>query len=99
MPEIDPQIIEVPVDPPAGDAGQDPKKECVMDAQDYAILKQESHGNFLANNRDGRNMGSIAMGVLQGAAARAFDELGVPESRATSGLIATPVAGPTTQAN
>lgn len=95
MPEIDPQIIQVPVDPPAGNAGAQQRK-CPMSPDDYAILKQESHGNFMANNRDGRNMGSIAMGVLQGAAARAFDELGVPESRATSGLIATPVAGPTT---
>jgi hypothetical protein len=97
MPENNPQIIEVPVGPPAGDAGANQETK-TMDTQDYAILKQESHGNFLANNRDGRNMGSIAMGVLQGAAARAFDELGVPESRATSGLIATPVAGPTTSA-
>ena len=95
MPGINPQIIQVPVDPPAGDAGANQRKN-VMNPEDYAILKQESHGNFMANNRDGRNMGAIAMGVLQGAAARSFDELGVPESRATSGLIATPVAGPTT---
>lgn len=93
MPETDPQIIQVPVDP---DTATTSEENETMDAQDYAILKQESHGNFLANNRDGRNMGSIAMGVLQGAAARAFDELGVPESRATSGLIATPVAAPST---
>jgi len=30
--------------------------------------------------------------------ARNFDELGTIESRANSGVIATPVAGPTTQA-
>lgn len=93
MPVDDPQIIQVPVDPVPSTPVEE---KAVMDDKDYAILKQESHGNFLANNRDGRNMGSIAMGVLQGAAARAFDELGVPESRATSGLIATPVAPPST---
>lgn len=62
-----------------------------------AELQLESVGNIQANNRDGRNVGTIAMGVLQAAAARNFDELGVTESRATSGVIATPVASPTTQ--
>lgn len=58
----------------------------------------ESVGNIQANNRDGRAIGTMAIGVLQGAMARNFDELGVVESRATSGVIATPVASPTTQA-
>lgn len=44
-----------------------------------------------------RNVANIAMGVLQTAAARSFDELGVTESRATSGVIATPIASPSTQ--
>lgn len=63
-----------------------------------AQLMVESTGNIQANNRDGRNVSTIALGVLQAAAARNFDELGVTESRATSGVIATPVASPTTQA-
>lgn len=62
------------------------------------LLMAESAGNIQANNRDGRNVGTTAMGVLQGAMARNFDELGVSESRANSGLIATPIASPTTQA-
>ena len=57
----------------------------------------ETVGNIQANNRDGRNIGSLAAGVLQAAMARNFDELGTIESRANSGVIATPIAGPTTQ--
>jgi hypothetical protein len=63
-----------------------------------AALQLESVGNIQANNRDGRNVATASMGVLQAAQARNFDELGVTESRATSGIIATPVASPTTQA-
>lgn len=60
-------------------------------------LMTETVGNIQANNRDGRNVSSMAMGVLQAAAARNFDELGAVESRATSGVMATPIASPTTQ--
>lgn len=59
-------------------------------------LLTESVGNIQANNRDGRNAGTVATNVLTGAMARNFDELGTVESRANSGVIATPVAGPTT---
>lgn len=52
--------------------------------------------NLVANNRDGQAISTTALGVLQVAAARNFDELGVTESRATSGVVATPIAGPTT---
>ncbi|REJ94257.1 MAG: hypothetical protein DWQ34_09290 [Planctomycetota bacterium] len=61
------------------------------------LLLSESAGNIQANNRDGRNVSTTALGVLQAAMARNFDELGVAESRANSGLIATPVASPATQ--
>lgn len=63
-----------------------------------AQLQLESVGNVQANNRDGRNVATAAMGILQAAAARNFDELGTLESRATSGVMATPIASPTTQA-
>lgn len=63
-----------------------------------SALMVETTGNIQANNRDGRNVSSLAMGVLQNAAARNFDELGATESRATSGVMATPIASPTTQA-
>lgn len=58
-------------------------------------LLSETTGNIQANNRDGRSMSSIAVGVLQFAAARNFDELGTVESRSHSGVMGTPIAGPT----
>ncbi len=58
-------------------------------------LLSETTGNIQANNRDGRSMSSIAVGVLQFAAARDFDELGTVEARANSGVMATPIAPPT----
>ena len=61
------------------------------------LLLSESAGNIQANNRDGRNVATTAMGVLQAAMSRNFDELGVAESRANSGLIATTGVSPTTQ--
>ena len=60
------------------------------------LIITESTGNIQANNRDGRNVGTMAMGVLQAAMARNFDELGTIESRANSGVMATPIAPPTT---
>lgn len=60
-------------------------------------LLTESVGNIQANNRDGRNAGTVATNVLTGAMARNFDELGTIESRANSGIIGTPVASPTNQ--
>ena len=78
------------------------KKETVMPAPDLpesvaAQLMTETVGNIQANNRDGRNVSTLAAGVLQGAMARNFDELGTIESRANSGVMATPIASPTTQ--
>ena len=61
-----------------------------------AQLQMESVGNIQANNRDGRNASTMAMSVLGAASARNFDELGAVESRATSGVMATPIAPPTT---
>ena len=61
-----------------------------------AQLQMETVGNIQANNRDGRNASTQSMAILQAAAARNFDELGAVESRATSGVMATPIASPTT---
>jgi hypothetical protein len=60
-------------------------------------LLTESVGNIQANNRDGRNAGTVATNVLSGAMARNFDELGVAESRSVSGVMATPIASPAVQ--
>jgi len=74
------------------------KKMAIDLPENVAVqLLTETTGNIQANNRNGRDISTTAMGVLQAAAARNFDELGVTESRATSGIIATPIAGPTTQ--
>ena len=62
------------------------------------VTMSESATNLQLANAQARNVAVTANGVLQGAMARNFDELGVTESRATSGVIATPIAGPTTQA-
>ena len=62
-----------------------------------AHLQVETIGNIQANNRDGRNGSSMAMGVLQMAAARNFDELGAVESRATGSIFGKPVASPAVQ--
>lgn len=59
-------------------------------------LLTESVGNIQANNRDGRNAGTVATNVLSGAMARNFDELGTVEGRANSGVNATPIAAPAT---
>lgn len=62
-----------------------------------SALMVETTGNIQANNANGRAVANVAMGVLQAGAARAFNELDAVESRATSGVMATPIASPTTQ--
>ena len=59
------------------------------------LLMTETVGNIQANNRDGRNLGTIAIGSLQAGVAKTHNELGVEESRAVSGVLATPLATPT----
>ena len=54
-------------------------------------------GNIQANNAEARDLTTLPAGVLKGAMARNFDELGTVESRANSGVIATPVASPAVQ--
>lgn len=56
----------------------------------------ESVGNIQTTNGSARNQAALSMGVLQAAQARNFDELGTTESRAVSGVMATPIAPPTT---
>ena len=61
-----------------------------------ALLMNESAGNIQSNNRDGRNIATIAMGSLQAGVARTHNEMGTEESRAISGVMATPIAPPST---
>lgn len=62
----------------------------------FKLLMAESAGNMSANNRDGRNVGTAAIGALTAGIAKTHNELGPVESRAVSGVMATPVAGPAT---
>lgn len=73
----------------------------VLDTMDIspnfgALLMNESAGNIQSNNRDGRNIATIAMGSLQAGVARTHNEMGTEESRAISGVMATPIAPPAT---
>ena len=78
--------------------GPSKKKENVMTPEDYAALKIESLGNIQEVNATSRSTAALAAGVLQAAMARNFDQIGPIEGRTASGIMATPVAGPTTQA-
>ena len=61
-------------------------------------LQMESIQNGQMTNAQGRAIATMATGVLQAAMARNFDELGSVEGRSVSGLLATPIASPATQA-
>ena len=63
-----------------------------------ALLISETAGNIQSTNRDGRNIATIAMGALQAGVARVHNELSTEESRAISGVMATPIAPPATGA-
>ena len=60
-------------------------------------LITESVGNIQANNRQGRDTFTVVSGSQQAGVAKTLNELGPVESRAVSGVLATPVASPTTQ--
>lgn len=60
------------------------------------LMLTETAGNIQANNRDGRNVGTMAMGTLQAGMSKQYNELGPVESRSVSGVFATPIAAPST---
>ena len=61
-----------------------------------AFMTAETVGNIQNNNRQGRDTFTTVSGALQAGVAKTLNELGPVESRAVSGVLATPVAGPTT---
>ena len=61
-----------------------------------AILKQGSEAHQVIMT-DVINNGANVHNLVRTSAFRKFDEIGSIESRANSGVIATPVASPTTQ--
>lgn len=60
-------------------------------------LMTETVGNIQANNRQGRDMFTMANGSMQAGVATRTNEVGPIESRAVSGVMATPIASPATQ--
>lgn len=59
-----------------------------------AQLQLESVGNIQMTNQNGRAVANMAIGVLQAAMARNFDELGAVEGRSVSGLMSAPIGSP-----
>ena len=88
-PDLDDRILTVPLSD---------KENCSMDLPPSiaSLLATETYGNIQATNNNGRNIANIAMGALQAGVARVHNELGTEESRAISGVMATPIAPPTT---
>ena len=81
---------------------QQPEEKCMPEPIDLppnvgAQLQLESIGNVQMTNANGRAVANMAIGVLQAAMARNFDELGAEEGKSVSGLMATPIASPATQ--
>jgi len=64
-----------------------------------ALLMAESASNAQNTNLSGRNIANIAMGALQAGVARVHNEMGTEESRAISGVMATPIAPPAVQSS
>lgn len=62
-----------------------------------AQLASETGGNIQAANLNGRAVFQQASGVLAGKVTRILEEPSVIGSRAVSGVLATPIAPPTTQ--
>lgn len=63
-----------------------------------AQIQTESVLNAQITTNQGRQVSQMANAVLQAAMARNFDKIGTEESRAISGVLATPVAGPANSA-
>ena len=63
-----------------------------------SAMMTETAGNIQASNRNSRFANDAVMAAISGTVQTNFAEVGVLESRAASGVIATPIASPTTQA-
>jgi hypothetical protein len=74
------------------------EKNMAIDLSDNvaAMLLKEGSESHQALMNDIRHNGSNVHNLTRLSAFKKFDQLGIGESRAESGLIATPVASPTT---
>lgn len=93
MPTDNDGVIEIPI------SGEENRMSQTVDLPPNfaAHMQAETLGNIQATNAASRDSAQTANAVLRFAAARNFDELGVTESRAASGVFATPIASPATQ--
>ena len=57
-------------------------------------MMADTAGNIQASNRNSRGVFDAVMGAIAGTVQTNFAELGAVESRAVSGVMATPVAAP-----
>ena len=61
------------------------------------LLLSESAANFQQSNRNTRGGFDAVMVALAASVGQNFNELGTLEGRSNSGVLATPIASPTTQ--
>lgn len=93
---------ELPINPVIGDGvvtiPSEVRKMPAVDLPESVAsqLLTETVGNIQNTNLSGRNIANIAMGSLQAGVAKTHNEMGTEESRAISGVMATPIAAPTT---
>lgn len=98
----EPTIEQLHSNPVSGDGvvtlPTEEEKKMALDISDGfgTLLMNESAGNIQNTNLSGRNIANIAMGSLQAGVARTHNEMGTEESRAISGVMATPIAPPAT---
>jgi len=88
-------------DPVSGDGvltfpGKKEEKKMPLDLPEGVgqLMMTESAGNIQASNRNSRNTSDVVMGALQGTVVQNFKDVGVVEGRSVSGILATPIAGP-----
>lgn len=63
------------------------------------VMMTETAANIQANNRQGRDTFTMASGAMQAGVAKTLNELGPVESRAVSGVMASPIGPPSPQPN
>ena len=84
-------VVSIPIETPG-----EPEMPIQLGDTLSELLLGETAGNIQSNNMGGRNMATIAIGTLEAGMAKQFNELDPTESRSVSGVLATPLAGPTT---
>ena len=92
---VDDGVITIPLD---GDAEMADVLVIDLAPNVANLLLTETTGNLQASNRNSRGVMDTVAGTVAGTVGTNFAEVGVLESRAVSGTLATPIASPTTGA-